>query len=76
MDKIDSVLAVNQQPVAAAVPMATGAPADAGQLCKELDAARKAKDFPAADRLRKQLQEAGFEVMTTKAGTTARRKLA
>ena len=43
---------------------------------KAIDDARARKDFGAADRLRKELQEAGYEVMTTKTGTTARKKLA
>jgi cysteinyl-tRNA synthetase len=46
------------------------------EKCKAIDAARAAKDFAAADRLRKEIQDAGYEVMTTKAGTSARKKLA
>ena len=39
-----------------------------------LDAARAAKDFATADRIRGELQDAGWIVETTKAGTTVRRK--
>jgi len=60
---------------------AVGAQASAGDdeaaiKCKALDAARTAKDFAGADRLRKELMDAGYDVMTTKQGTTARKKLA
>jgi cysteinyl-tRNA synthetase len=48
-------------------------PAEAAALAAALDAARAAKDFPAADALRAQLQAAGWTVETTKAGTTLRR---
>jgi cysteinyl-tRNA synthetase len=79
LDKLDSVLAVaGQSPSAPATPSASspaGQP-DADQLCRALDAARQAKDFATADRLRKELQDQGYEVMTTKSGTTARKKLA
>ncbi|MCC6581747.1 MAG: cysteine--tRNA ligase [Phycisphaeraceae bacterium] len=43
--------------------------------CKAIDDARKRKDFAAADQLRKQLIDDGYEVSTNKDGTTARRKL-
>jgi cysteinyl-tRNA synthetase len=90
MDKIDSVLAVTGLPAPGAAglgPAATGqgsepsdapdaAGAEAERRCRELDAARQAKDFATADRLRKELQDLGYEVMTTKAGTTARKRLA
>ncbi|MBI1336749.1 MAG: cysteine--tRNA ligase [Phycisphaera sp.] len=49
---------------------------DSAELCRQLDAARAAKDFAKADAIRRQLQDAGYEVMTTKAGTTAKKKLA
>ena len=42
---------------------------DAVALAASLDAARAAKDFPAADALRAELQAAGWTVETTKAGT-------
>ena len=46
------------------------------EKCKEIDAARAAKDFEMADRLRQELINAGYEVKTTQDGTTARKKLA
>ena len=42
-------------------------------LAAQLDAARAAKDFATADRLRADLQARGYLVETTKAGTTLRR---
>lgn len=44
--------------------------------CRELDAARARKDFTRADEIRKQIQDAGFEVRTNKDGTTIQRMLA
>jgi cysteinyl-tRNA synthetase len=69
--KIDSVLGVLPN-------SKTGSGVDPAieEKCKAIDAARAAKDFAAADRLRKEIQDAGYEVMTTKAGTSARKKLA
>jgi cysteinyl-tRNA synthetase len=48
---------------------------DAGAQAKAvaLDAARAAKDFASADKLRAELQMLGYLVETTKAGTTLRR---
>ena len=48
-------------------------PADAASLAGELDAARAARDFATADRLRAELQADGWTVETTKSGTTLRR---
>ena len=42
-------------------------------LARQLDAARAAKDFAEADRLRGELQAAGYVVETTKDGTRVRR---
>ena len=53
--------------------VASDVPADALALAAALDAARAAKDFPAADSLRAQLQQAGWTVETSKQGTTLRR---
>ncbi|MFM8522225.1 MAG: DALR domain-containing protein, partial [Acidimicrobiaceae bacterium] len=47
--------------------------ADAQAKATALDAARAAKDFATADKLRAELQALGYLVETTKAGTTLRR---
>ena len=47
--------------------------ADAQAKAVALDAARAAKDFATADKLRTELQMLGYLVETTKAGTTLRR---
>lgn len=43
---------------------------EALQLCKALDQARGEKDYATADTIRKQLIDAGYDVKTTKEGTT------
>ena len=48
-------------------------PADVLEQAANLDAARAAKDYAAADAIRAALQDAGWTVETTKAGTTVRR---
>ena len=48
-------------------------PADVVAKAAALDAARAAKDFAAADALRAELQAHGWQVETTKSGTTVRR---
>jgi cysteinyl-tRNA synthetase len=48
-------------------------PAEAEAKAAALDAARAAKDFATADALRKELQESGWTVETTKSGTKLRR---
>ncbi|MEY3455899.1 MAG: cysteinyl-tRNA synthetase [Actinomycetota bacterium] len=45
----------------------------AADLARQLDVARAAKDFAAADRIRGELQSAGYVVETTKDGTRVRR---
>lgn len=45
-------------------------------LCRQLDEARAARDYARADALRQQLIDAGYEVRTTPAGTTAHPRLA
>ena len=56
------------------------APADIGEdvadLCRRLDEARAGKDYATADALRQELIDAGYEVRTTREGTTAQRPLA
>jgi cysteinyl-tRNA synthetase len=92
LEKIDSVLGVIKGPeqqvkagVATVLITATGpssflsgpgAVLDPADLCRQLDAARARKDFAAADALRKQLQDAGYDVRTTKDGTQAVKRLA
>ena len=45
---------------------------EAEELIRRRDEARRARDFPAADRLRDQLAAMGLEVMDTPEGTTVR----
>jgi cysteinyl-tRNA synthetase len=54
----------------------TNGAADPTALCQRLDEARKAKDYDAADALRDELTDAGYEVRTTPEGTIAQKKLA
>lgn len=49
---------------------------DAVAQCAALDAARASKDFAAADTIRTEIIEAGYDVKTTKDGTVATKKLA
>ncbi|HAI10280.1 MAG TPA: cysteine--tRNA ligase [Phycisphaerales bacterium] len=49
---------------------------DIDALCKALDDARATKDYASADELRKQMVDAGYDVLTTKEGTKAVKKLA
>ncbi len=48
----------------------------AQQWCAELDEARREKNFSLADELRTRIKDAGFEVRTTKEGTTIQKTLA
>ncbi|MEZ6092731.1 MAG: hypothetical protein R3C03_00620 [Pirellulaceae bacterium] len=50
--------------------------AEAKQWCQDLDAARSEKNYQRADEIRKKLKDAGFEVRTTKEGTTIQEVLA
>ncbi len=47
----------------------------AEQWCKDLDAARAAKNFSLADELRGKIRDSGFEVRTTKEGTVIQKEL-
>lgn len=49
---------------------------DALELCKQIDAAKKLKDYAAADALRKQILDAGYEVQQSAQGTTIKKQLA
>jgi len=68
---IDGVLDVVTEPGAP-----TASDASPETLCAQLDAARAAKDYAEADRLRQELIDQGYEVKTTKDGTVATKKLA
>ena len=48
---------------------------EARTRCRAIDHARGERDFAAADQLRQQLIDAGYEVHTTKKGTIARKPL-
>ncbi len=47
----------------------------AQELCRAMDAAKKAKDYAASDEIRKQILEAGFEVQQTADGSTIKKQL-
>ena len=77
LNRINSVLAI--------APLDTGV-ADSAQktgeqvaidaLCRQLDEARKNKDFKAADALRVEIQSKGYDVQTSPNGTIAEKRLA
>lgn len=54
----------------------SGEAAEIQALCRELDDARKRKDFAAADNLRGQIQKRGYDVKTSPNGTVAEKRLA
>ena len=71
-DLVDSVLVTNPS---------AGDDGDAGgfdpaALCRKIDEARAAKDWPAADAARDELKAAGYEVRNDPAGTVAVKELA
>ena len=74
LNRIDSVLGVVSLFDASAE--ANEGDTDAAAKCRQIDEARAAKDYAAADRLRQELVEAGYDVQTTKQGTTVQKKLA
>ena len=74
LNKIDSVLGVVGLFDASAE--SGEADTDAEAKCRQIDEARAAKDYAAADRLRQELIDAGYDVQTTKQGTTVQKKLA
>ena len=49
---------------------------DAQALCKEMDEAKKNKDYDASDAIRKQILDAGYEVQQSKEGSSIKGKLA
>lgn len=50
--------------------------AQAEQWCVEMDEARAVKDWAKSDEIRKQINDAGFEVQQTKAGSVIKKQLA
>jgi cysteinyl-tRNA synthetase len=50
--------------------------ADVLEVCRNIDDARKRKNYALADQLRQQLVDDGYEVKTTKEGTVVQRKIA
>ena len=76
MEAFDTVLDVLRAGEAAGVEGGGEGDAFATATTQALDAARAAKDFAKADTLRQQLIDAGYDVQTTKAGTTATKRLA
>ena len=76
LDKINSVLAVAPLNDADENASDDGEGDQIQDLCRQLDAARAAKDWPTADGIRKQIQDQGYDVKTTPEGTVAEKKLA
>jgi len=77
LNRINEVLAVAPlQPVAAADSGASDEAVEIQDLCRQLDDARKRKDFAAADGLRGQIQKRGYDVKTSPGGTLAEKRLA
>ena len=75
LDRINGVLAV--APLAAVESTASNLDdePDIISLCKAMDDARCAKDWPTSDAIRTQLEDAGYDVQTTPEGTVAEKKL-
>ena len=46
------------------------------QMCKQMDEARAAKDWPTADAIREKIREMGFETRQTPEGTVIQKELA
>jgi cysteinyl-tRNA synthetase len=57
---------------AVAEPTTAGVPAEAETLLAERDAARSARDYATADRLRDELAELGWDVVDGPDGSTLR----
>jgi cysteinyl-tRNA synthetase len=49
---------------------------DVLDACRQIDEARARKDYATADRLRQQLLDAGYQVQTTREGTSIQQRLA
>ena len=75
-----SVAPINEGMDPALLPESAGEDADLEaaleNLCKEMDAARAAKDWGTADGIRDQIREMGFEIRQTPEGTVIQKELA
>ncbi|MCH2210974.1 MAG: cysteine--tRNA ligase [Fuerstiella sp.] len=76
LDRINSVLAVAPLGVAGSEQTESDGQPDVISLCAMMDEARASKDWPRSDEIRAQLEQAGYDVKTTPAGTVAEKKLA
>lgn len=75
LNKINDVLAV--APLSSdATEASDGDELDVQSACRSIDEARATKDWDTADSLRKQLQDAGYDVQNSPEGTIAVKKLA
>lgn len=71
IEKVDSVLNV----IGRAEAVDAAARGEIEAKCRAIDEARAARDFATADRLRQELIDAGYDVKTTREGTTAHKRL-
>lgn len=77
LNRMNEVLAIAPlQSAGAGQAGANDEQAEVQDLCRQLDDARKRKDFAAADSLRGQIQKRGYDVKTSPAGTIAEKRLA
>ena len=76
LDRINSVLAVAPLGDTGTEQADSDDQPDIISLCAMMDEARAAKDWPKSDEIRAQLEQAGYDVKTTPAGTIAEKKLA
>ncbi len=77
LNRINEVLAVAPLGDAGAPSdEASGEQSAVEDLCRQLDDARKRKDFAAADGLRSEIQKQGYDVKTSPNGTIAEKRLA
>ncbi|QGJ71361.1 Cysteine--tRNA ligase [Planctomycetales bacterium 10988] len=75
--KLDTILGFSlEEPTQPLEEAEAGGEAEqAESLCKQIDEARQAKDYASADAARQKLIELGYEVSTTKEGTSCKKQL-
>lgn len=76
LNRINDVLAVAPLGSSSTEAESEGDGLDIKAACKSIDEARAAKNWDTADSLRKQLQDAGYDVQNSPEGTVAVKKLA